>query len=162
MSSLTLEQAAKITDAALAEGARRKFAPLCVVVLDPGGHALVLKRMEKASISRPQIAMAKAAGCLGMGFGGRELARRADAVPAFFTALARQPGRVQSRFFAPASGTDICGNHRLRRQADCEGQLGSLSLTGTSACRPGLHRSRARAGLPRQGLLPRTSRDDAG
>ena len=88
MSSLTLEQAAKITDAALAEGARRKFAPLCVVVLDPGGHALVLKRMEKASISRPQIAMAKAAGCLGMGFGGRELARRADAVPAFFTALA--------------------------------------------------------------------------
>lgn len=88
MSSLTLEQAAKITDAALAEGARRKFAPLCVVVLDPGGHALVLKRMEKASISRPQIAMAKAAGCLGMGFGGRELARRAEAVPAFFTALA--------------------------------------------------------------------------
>ena len=88
MSSLTLEQAAKITDAALVEGARRKFAPLCVVVLDPGGHALVLKRMEKASISRPQIAMAKAAGCLGMGFGGRELARRADAVPAFFTALA--------------------------------------------------------------------------
>jgi uncharacterized protein GlcG (DUF336 family) len=88
MSSLTLGQAAKITDAALAEGARRNFAPLCVVVLDPGGHALVLKRMEKASISRPQIAMAKAAGCLGMGFGGRELARRADAVPAFFTALA--------------------------------------------------------------------------
>ena len=88
MSSLTLEQASKITDAALQEGARRKFAPLCVVVLDPGGHALVLKRMEKASISRPQIATAKAAGCLGMGFGGRELARRAQAVPAFFTALA--------------------------------------------------------------------------
>lgn len=88
MSSLTLEAAAKITDAALEEAARRKFAPLCVVVLDPGGHALVLKRMEKASISRPQIATAKAAGCLGMGLGGRELARRAQAVPAFFTALA--------------------------------------------------------------------------
>jgi len=87
MSPLTLEQAAKITDAALEEGARRKFAPLCVVVLDPGGHALVLKRMEKASISRPQIATAKAAGCLGMGLGGRELARRARAAPAFLAAL---------------------------------------------------------------------------
>ncbi len=88
MNSLKLELASKIADAALEEGARRKFAPLCVVVLDPGGHALVLKRMEKASISRPQIATAKAAGCLGMGFGGRELARRAQAVPTFFTALA--------------------------------------------------------------------------
>ena len=88
MSSLTLEKASKIADAALQESVRRKFAPLCVVVLDPGGHALVLKRMEKASISRPQIATAKAAGCLGLGFGGRELARRAQAVPAFFTALA--------------------------------------------------------------------------
>jgi uncharacterized protein GlcG (DUF336 family) len=88
MSSLTLKQASIITDAALDEGARRKFAPLCVVVLDPGGHALMLKRMERASISRPQIATAKAAGCLGMGFGGRELARRAQAMPAFFTALA--------------------------------------------------------------------------
>lgn len=88
MSSLTLKQASTITDVALTEGARRKFAPLCVVVLDPGGHALALKRMERASISRPQIATAKAAGCLGMGFGGRELARRAQAVPAFFTALA--------------------------------------------------------------------------
>ncbi|HVO45058.1 MAG TPA: heme-binding protein [Steroidobacteraceae bacterium] len=87
MSPLTLEQAAKITDAALEEGARRRFAPLCVVVLDPGGHALVLKRMEKASISRPQIATAKAAGCLGLGLGGRELARRARAAPAFLAAL---------------------------------------------------------------------------
>ena len=88
MSSLTLEQASKIADAALEEAARRQFAPVCVAVLDPGGHALVLKRMERASISRPQIATAKAAGCLGMGLGGRELARRAQAAPAFFTALA--------------------------------------------------------------------------
>jgi len=88
MSRLTVEQASKISDAALEEGVRRKCAPLCVVVLDPGGHALVLKRMEQASISRPQIATAKAAGCLGMGFGGRELARRAQAAPAFFMALA--------------------------------------------------------------------------
>lgn len=85
--SLTLDQASAIVDAALAEGRVQGFHPLCVVVLDAGGHALALKRDERASISRPEIATAKAAGCLGMGFGGREIAKRAAAVPAFFAAL---------------------------------------------------------------------------
>jgi uncharacterized protein GlcG (DUF336 family) len=86
--ALTLEQASIIVDAALAEGNARSLAPLCIVVLDTGGHALALKRDDRASIGRPEIATAKAAGCLGMGFGGRELARRAANMPAFFTALA--------------------------------------------------------------------------
>ena len=85
--TLTLDQASAIIDAALAEGVRCGFHPLCVVVLDTGGHALALKRDERASISRPEIATAKAAGCLGMGFGGREIARRAQAVPGFIAAL---------------------------------------------------------------------------
>lgn len=85
---LTLDQANTIADAALAEGRNRSFNPLCVVVLDPGAHALVVKRDERASINRPEIATGKAAGCLGMGFGGRELARRSQAMPAFFTAIA--------------------------------------------------------------------------
>jgi uncharacterized protein GlcG (DUF336 family) len=85
--ALTLDQASTIVDAALAEGGRQGFAPLCVVVLDPGGHPLVLKRADGASISRPEIGTAKAAGCLGMGYGGREVARRAQAAPAFFAAL---------------------------------------------------------------------------
>lgn len=85
--SFTLQQAARIVDATLAEGARCGFHPLCVVVLDAGGHALALKRDERASISRPEIATAKAAGCLGMGFGGREIVRRAAAAPAFIAAL---------------------------------------------------------------------------
>lgn len=84
---LTLEQAQTIAAETLAEGKRRGFAPLCCVVLDRGGHALALLRDENASIYRPEIATGKAAGCLGMGFGGRELARRAAAQPAFFTGL---------------------------------------------------------------------------
>ena len=56
-------------------------------MLDRGGHALALLRDESASIYRPEIATAKAAGCLGMGFGGRELAKRAAAAPAFFAGL---------------------------------------------------------------------------
>jgi uncharacterized protein GlcG (DUF336 family) len=84
---LALDNARTVAEATLAEGATRGFAPLCVTVLDAGGHPLALLRDERAAISRPEIATAKAAGCLGMGFGGRELARRAQAAPAFFTAL---------------------------------------------------------------------------
>jgi uncharacterized protein GlcG (DUF336 family) len=85
---LTLSQAERIVDAALRFGAEKGMQPLCVVVLDAGAHVLALKRDERASISRPEIAIGKAAGCLGMGFGGRELARRAQSVPSFFAAIA--------------------------------------------------------------------------
>lgn len=71
----------------LAEGQRRALAPLCAVVLDPGGHPIAMLRADGASINRPEIATAKAAGCLAMGFGGRELARRAQTMPQFFAAL---------------------------------------------------------------------------
>jgi uncharacterized protein GlcG (DUF336 family) len=85
--TLTLDAALTIARTTLDEGKRQGFAPLCVAVLDAGGHALTLLRDEQASISRPEIATAKAAGCLGMGFGGREIAKRAAAVPGFFAAL---------------------------------------------------------------------------
>jgi uncharacterized protein GlcG (DUF336 family) len=84
---LTLDQALTSVQAALAEGKARSFAPLCAAVLDKGGHVLALLRDEHASIGRSEVATAKAAGCLAMGFGGRELAKRAQAVPHFFAAL---------------------------------------------------------------------------
>jgi hypothetical protein len=59
---LTLELAAKIVDGALEYGSGGRMEPLCVVVLDTGGHVLALKRHDCASISRPEIATAKAAG----------------------------------------------------------------------------------------------------
>ncbi|KFX71754.1 GlcG protein [Pseudomonas taeanensis MS-3] len=92
MSRLTLAQANSIIDTALAEGIRLDFQPLCVAVLDAGGHLLALKRDERASLLRPQIATGKAFGVLGMGFGGRELARRAAKMPAFFNALSDLAG----------------------------------------------------------------------
>ncbi|MFI8481399.1 heme-binding protein [Pseudomonas sp. NPDC078700] len=92
MHKLTLEAASIMVDAALAEGRRLGLAPLCVAVLDAGGHLLALKRDEKSSLLRPQIANGKAASVLGMGFGGRELAKRAAAMPAFFNALSDLAG----------------------------------------------------------------------
>jgi uncharacterized protein GlcG (DUF336 family) len=87
MSAMTLEQASTIVDVALREARKQNMSPLCIVVLDPGASPVALKREDRASMARPQVATAKAAGCLAMGFGGREIARRAQSAPTFYAAL---------------------------------------------------------------------------
>ena len=87
MTLLTLAQASAIIDKALEHGRALKLKPLGVAVLDAGGHLFAFKLEDGTSILRPQIAQGKAWGVLGMGFGGRELARRAAAAPTFVTAL---------------------------------------------------------------------------
>jgi uncharacterized protein GlcG (DUF336 family) len=95
MSNVSLAQASIIVDKALDHGRHLKLKPLTVAVLDAGGHLVALKREDNSSLLRPQIACGKAWGVLGMGFGGRELARRAAAAPAFVTALtAASEGRI--------------------------------------------------------------------
>jgi uncharacterized protein GlcG (DUF336 family) len=106
MPALTLAQASTIVDAALAHGREIRLKPLAVAVLDAGGHLLAFKREDGASILRPQIAQGKAWGTLGMGFGGREFARRAAAQPVFLTALMNaSEGRI-----VPAPGGVLVRN----------------------------------------------------
>jgi uncharacterized protein GlcG (DUF336 family) len=100
MTPMTRAQAATIALTTLDEGRARGFKPLCCIVLDAGGHPLALLREEAASINRPEIARAKAAGCLAFGFGGREIVRRAQAQPAFFAAI----GAVLPHGLAPVPG----------------------------------------------------------
>ena len=92
--NLDLASACAIIDEAIAEGRRRGAAPLAVAVLDAGAHLIALKREDGASLLRPQIAMGKASGALGMGLGTRELARRASAAPMFFTGLMALTGDI--------------------------------------------------------------------
>ena len=95
MNSISLAQAKLIADQALQKGRDAKFFPLTVAVLDAGGQLKVLLREDDCSLLRPEIAIGKAWGVLGMGFGGRELQRRAELVPTFFTALnAMSNGRM--------------------------------------------------------------------
>jgi uncharacterized protein GlcG (DUF336 family) len=122
MSTLTLAQASIVIDTALAHGRRAGFKPLCIVILDAGGHVLALKREDQASFARPQIASAKAAGCLGMGFGGREIARRAQAAPAFYAAL----GRVMPQGILPVPGGVL-----IRDAAGA--LLGAVGVTGDTS-----------------------------
>lgn len=88
MSALTLAQAETIATAALAKGRAMSFQPLTVVVLDAGGHMVVVKREDGSGIVRVEIARGKAWGALGMGLGSRNLFGRAAKMPAFFTAVA--------------------------------------------------------------------------
>ena len=87
MGTLDLQTAVEIASNAIRIARESGVKPLAAVVLDAAAHPLAILRDEQASFLRPQIANGKARGCLGMGFGGRELARRAQAMPAFFDAI---------------------------------------------------------------------------
>ena len=92
MPELLLAAANVIADKSLEKGREKRFAPLTVAVLDGGGQMKVIKREDGSSLLRPEIAIGKAWGVLGMGFGGRELFRRAAKMPAFFNALSDLSG----------------------------------------------------------------------
>ncbi|MCR0985517.1 GlcG/HbpS family heme-binding protein [Roseomonas populi] len=89
---ITLRQAQKIATAALAEGRRLELAPLTVVVLDAAGQLKAMLKEDGCSLMRPAIAHGKAFGAMGLGFGGRELARRAQAMQGFMNAFSDLAG----------------------------------------------------------------------
>lgn len=89
---LTLEKATIIVDKALAKAREMKYRPMCVAVLDEGGHVKALKREDGASILRPQIAIGKAWGAVGMGESSRQLAERLKDRVAFLGALSDMSG----------------------------------------------------------------------
>jgi uncharacterized protein GlcG (DUF336 family) len=88
MATLKLSQANTIIEVALAEARKRNFAPLAIAILDSGGHLVAFQREDGAGFARFDIAYGKAWGAIGMGFGTRELAARAERFPAFVAAIA--------------------------------------------------------------------------
>jgi uncharacterized protein GlcG (DUF336 family) len=92
MPTVTLAQADTIISAALDHGRAAGMKPLTVAVLDSGGHLVAPKREDHSSLLRPQIALGKAWGTLALGFGCREIAKRAQTAPAFIGALSDMSG----------------------------------------------------------------------
>ncbi len=92
MTQLTLDAASTIVDAALAAGRASDQMPLTVAVLDAGGHLVAFKRENGSGILRPDIAIGKAWGALGMGMSSRLLRDRLADRPAFIGALAAASG----------------------------------------------------------------------
>jgi len=102
---LSLAVAEQIADATLAAGRAESLLPLTVVVLDAGGHVVVLKREDGSGILRAAIAQGKAHGALGMGIGTRVIRDRLRERPAFQAAIA---AASDGRFIPVPGGVLIC------------------------------------------------------
>ena len=122
MAGLALDKATAIVTGALKRGRETGCAPLAVAVLDEGGHLKAFAREDGAGILRPQIAMGKAWGALGMGVGTRALGKRLADNPQqhpFFTALnAMSDGRV----------VPVPGGVLIRDQANAV--IGAVGISG--------------------------------
>jgi uncharacterized protein GlcG (DUF336 family) len=90
--SVTLAQASIIVDATLKKARELKQMQQTVVVLDPGGHIVCAKREDGAGIIRFELAVGKAYGALGMGWGTRTMMERAAQNPNFLTSVVGASG----------------------------------------------------------------------
>jgi uncharacterized protein GlcG (DUF336 family) len=85
--SLTLAQANKIVETALAKAREMKIKPLAVAVLDESGHVKSLQREDGASMFRCDVAIGKAWASVGMGVASRTLLQRAEELRVLLGAL---------------------------------------------------------------------------
>jgi uncharacterized protein GlcG (DUF336 family) len=138
MSILPLAAASAIVDGALAHAREAGLKPIAVVVLDAGAHLVAAKREDEASLFRIQIASGKATGALGMGYGTRELAKRAAGAPTFYAGLMALTGEV-----VPSPGGVLI--------RDREGRL--LGAVGISGDTGDADEAAALAGIEAAGLV---------
>jgi uncharacterized protein GlcG (DUF336 family) len=120
--SLALDSAEQIIDGALAAGREAGLLPLTVAVLDLGGHLVAFRRQNGSGILRPDIAIGKAWGALGMGISSRTICQRLGDRPAFQGALAAASG---GRFVPVPGGVLVL---------DQDGQvLGAVGISGDAS-----------------------------
>jgi uncharacterized protein GlcG (DUF336 family) len=118
MHGLNLTQAKEIANGALVKARELGCKPMAVAVVDAGGCLIVLMREDGGGILRPDIAYAKAWGPVGMGIGGRAMAKRASGSPQFWAAL----DTISSGRIAPVAGGVLVLH---------EGQvIGAVGMTG--------------------------------
>lgn len=136
--TLPLARAARIVDAAVAEGRARNLEPLTVAVLDAGGHLVAFQREDGSGVLRPDIAIGKAWGALGMGLSSRTIRDRTSDRPGFVTAaIAASGGR-----FVPGPGGVLV--------LDAAGQV--IGAVGVSGAASDLDEACAIAGIRAAGL----------
>lgn len=119
MTGLSLESAVTIAEQALSKGRDTGCEPLTVAVLDAGGHLVAFMREDRSGILRPDIAIGKAWGALGMGMPSRSLREKNER---FLTALAS----VSSGRVVPAPGGVLIKDSR----GDV---IGAVGISGDAA-----------------------------
>lgn len=121
-SSLTLETAETIAAGVLAAGRRAMALPLCVAVLDSGGHLVVYKREDGCGLARFAIAFGKAWGALGMGMSSRTLRDALGDRPVFQGAIA---AATEGRFIPVPGGVLILNGKGVA--------IGAVGVSGDSS-----------------------------
>jgi uncharacterized protein GlcG (DUF336 family) len=136
MTRLTLQQANRIIEGALAKAREMKLKPLGVVVLDESGHWKAAQREDAASMFRIEIATGKAWAAVAMGASSRALAARAKDNPNFFVTLAA----TANGKFLPQTGAVLIRN----ASGELLGAAGASGGTGDedeAACKYGVEQA---------------------
>lgn len=145
--SIRLDQAQRIVTEALAHARDQGFQPLTVAVLDPGGALVALGREDGSGFLRPDVAIGKAYGVLGLGMSSRAIAGRAADSPEFFTSVATLAG---GRMFSVPGGVFV---------HDPDGTL--LGAVGASGDASLVDEQAVVAGIQAAGLVARTGADES-
>ena len=120
--SLALQAATQITDAALRLRREHGLLPLAVMVLDAGGQVVSFRREDGCGVMRHDIAMGKAWAALGMGMSTRQIRDRLAARPTFQAALAAASG---GRFIPTPGGVLVL---------DTQGHaIGAVGISGDAS-----------------------------
>lgn len=90
-------------------------------MLDAGGHLIALERHDGASTLRPQPALGKAAGALGLGVSSRAIAAMAAERPSFVASL----GPIAPHGMVPAAGGVIISAGGVA--------IGTVGITGDTS-----------------------------
>ena len=119
MSTISLAQAEKIIDAAIARGTELNCRPLSVIVVEPGCKVKAFKKEDGASMIRFEMAYGKAYAALSLGRSSKLVRERASERPIFM------------RYLIAASGEQIFpeGGGMLIRD-DNGDVVGAVGVTG--------------------------------
>jgi uncharacterized protein GlcG (DUF336 family) len=119
---LTLKEAVTIIDATLAKAREMNLNPMCVAVVDQGGHLIALKREDNTPLIRPDLAIAKAWTSAAFGASTSEMEERAKQRPWFIGALADMPsGKI----------VPVAGAVPIRRDGVLIGAVGATGAAAT-------------------------------
>ncbi|WP_110709613.1 heme-binding protein [Salinicola sp. CR57] len=120
--TLSLTQARRIIDAALAYAASEAMNPITVTVIDTSGHPLSCDRADGCATLRLAVAHGKARAALGYGVSSGTIGQRNESRPAFLSAVA---AASQGEFIPVAGGVLILDPQ--------ERVIGAVGVSGDSS-----------------------------
>jgi len=121
-SSLSLDNASRITERAIALRKEHALLPLAIVLLDAGGNLVSFQREDGCGVLRFDIAFGKAWAALGMGMSTRQIRDRLASRVAFQSALA---AASDGRFIPTPGGVLILNPDRVA--------IGAVGISGDAS-----------------------------